>query len=160
MCSERLRNRVPSARHVATGRLNGYKLAFHKRSSKDGSAKADALFTGVKADVVWGVLFEVDPEEKRALDSAEGLHFGYEEKTVIVETASGNVTAVMYYATDIDETLLPYSWYVRHAVIGAREHLLPEPYVAAIEQTPQVEDPDRERDATERAIGSTAASGS
>lgn len=155
MCSGRLLERVPSARRAATGKIKGYKLAFHKRS-KDGSAKADALFTSDEADVVWGVLFELDPKEKDALDSAEGLHYGYEEKTVTVETGAGEVSAVMYYATDIDPELLPYAWYVRHAAAGAREHGLPEAYVEAIEQVPQAEDQDRKRDARERAIGGSS----
>jgi hypothetical protein len=43
MRSARLRERVPSARYFATGKIQGYKLAFHKRSKQDGSGKADAL---------------------------------------------------------------------------------------------------------------------
>lgn len=156
MCSARLLERVPSARRAATGKIKGYKLAFHKRSG-DGSAKAGALLTTDETDVVWGVLFELDPAEKGALDSAEGLHYGYDEKRVAVETGAGEVSAVMYYATDIDPELLPYSWYVLYAVAGAREHGLPEAYIEAIERVPQAEDQDRKRDARERAIGGSSA---
>jgi hypothetical protein len=63
----------------------------------------------------------------------------------------------MYYANDIDPQQLPYSWYVRHVVVGGREHSLPEEYISSIERMPQAEDPDRERDATNRAIGSDPA---
>lgn len=152
MRSARLRDRVPSARYFAIGKIKGYKLAFHKRS-KDGSAKADALFTGHDADIVWGVIFEIDPNEKYVLDSAEGLHYGYDEKMVAVDTEAGDVAAVMYYATDLDASLMPYSWYVWHALVGAQEHSLPEEYIEAILRVPQAEDPDKERDATERATG-------
>lgn len=69
-----------------------------------------------------------------------------------VKTEAGDVSAIMYYATDIDASLQPYSWYVSHALVGAREHALPEAYVETIERVPRVEDPDRERDAKERAI--------
>lgn len=152
MSSARLRARTPSARAFAIGKIAGYRLVFHKRSN--GSAKADAFFTGNEFDKVWGVVFQIDKREKGELDKAEGLHYGYEQKFVSVETETGNVTAVMYYATDVDPKLLPYSWYVRHAVVGAREHSLPEEYIKAIERVPQVEDPDKERDTMNRAIGS------
>jgi gamma-glutamylcyclotransferase len=155
MRSARLRERVPSARYFAIGTIKGYKLAFHKRSKKDGSAKADALFTDDDTDSVWGVLFQIDPNQKHILDVAEGLHYGYDEKMVTVETEAGDVTAIMYYATDIDASLQPYSWYVWHVLVGAREHVLPEAYVQEIERVPQIEDPDRERDAKERAVGAT-----
>ena len=154
MCSARLRDRVPSARPLAIGKITGYKLVFHKRS-RDGSSKANAYFTGRESDVVWGVIFVLDPGEKAELDNAEGLHYGYDETTVTVTVTSGagDVAAVMYYATDIDDNLLPYSWYVRFAVIGAREHSLPAHYVQSIERMAQTEDPDVRRDAENRAIG-------
>ncbi len=152
MSSRRLRGRAPSAHAVVVGRISGYRLTFHKKSN--GSAKADAYYTGNKSDKVWGVVFEIDKREKPALDEAEGLHHGYEEKLVSVETELGMVPAVMYYATEIDPKLLPYSWYVWHVVVGAREHSLPEEYIRFIELVPQIEDPKRERDAAERAIWS------
>lgn len=152
MCSARLRDRVPSARPLAIGKITGYRLVFHKRS-RDGSSKANAYFTGRESDFVWGVIFALDPSEKAALDHAEGLRYGYDETTVTVASGAGDVAAVMYYATDIDDRLLPYSWYVRFAVIGAREHSLPAHYVQAIERTAQIEDPDAPRDAENRAIG-------
>ncbi len=152
MCSARLRDRVPSACRLVIGKITGYRLVFHKRS-KDGSSKANAYFTGRESDVVWGVVFALDPSEKRALDNEEGLHSGYDETTVTVASEAGGVAAVMYCATDIDDSLLPYSWYVRFAVIGAREHSLPADYIQSIERTAQTEDPDVRRDAENRAIG-------
>lgn len=152
MCLARLRDRVPSARPLAIGKITGYDLVFHKRS-RDGSSKANANFTGRESDSVWGVIFALDPSEKTALDHAEGLHYGYDETTVTVATGTEGIAAFMYYATDIDDNLLPYSWYVRFAVIGAIEHSLPAHYVQSVEQVAQAEDPDVRRDAENRAIG-------
>ncbi len=47
----------------------------------DGSAKADAEQTGQDADVVWGVVFELeaDQEEQTSM-RRKVLHHGYEEK--------------------------------------------------------------------------------
>lgn len=113
MCTSRLRARVPSCEVVTTARLLGYKLCFHKRS-RDQSAKCNAFETGSVSDVIWGVVFNIPPSEKRRLDRAEGLGNGYNEKTIDVITRSGgHVTAITYYAdkTAIAEGLSPYSWY-------------------------------------------------
>lgn len=80
MCTGRLthRRRCPSARPELIAKLSGHKFGFHKISS-DGSAKADAEYTGNNEDVVWGVVFSIDGSEEAALDQAEGLGNGYHE---------------------------------------------------------------------------------
>jgi hypothetical protein len=72
MCTAKLRDRVPSARPLFVAKLQEHILRFQKRST-DGSAKADAEFTGDSNDVVWGVVFEIDSDQKHALDRREGL---------------------------------------------------------------------------------------
>lgn len=69
-----------------------------------------------------GVLFELDPEDKLALEQAEGVGAGYFEKSVNVWTEATLVTAVTYCATDKDATLRPYQWYKALIIAGAREH--------------------------------------
>ncbi len=86
MLTARLRERVPSAAAIGIGRLVGHALRWDKRSGRDRSGKCDAEATGRQEDVVWGVLFELDPDEKLALDRAEGLGVGYLDKTVQVST--------------------------------------------------------------------------
>jgi gamma-glutamylcyclotransferase (GGCT)/AIG2-like uncharacterized protein YtfP len=107
LCAE---NRVPSARRLCLATLPEHRLTFHKKSN-DGSAKCDAYFTGDKADYVIGVLFEISQSEKRNLDRAEGLGYGYREEKITVMTDSGEQNAVAYFATDIDSSLKPYDWY-------------------------------------------------
>ena len=132
--------------------LVGYRLALHKRSS-DGSGKGYAIRTGDQQDVVWGVVFEFDEAEKPHLDRAEALGSGYDEMFVTVRAAGGkSYDAVMYYATDIKPELRPYSWYLRFIVEGAKQHGLPEAYVAMLECVQSIEDPDRDRDRRERAV--------
>lgn len=150
MCTGRLRARVPSARPLFSAKLLNHRLAFHKRSV-DGSGKADARYTG-HDDVVWGVVFELDSVEKPALDEAEGLGSGYLEKSVTVESPHGEFDAVMYYASDTDPELKPYSWYLRFVVEGARQHGLPADYVSQIVRTASINDPDAARDTRNRAI--------
>lgn len=112
-------------------------LRFQKWSRKDKSAKCDALFTGNPEDVVIGALFEIPRAEKRPLDKAEGLGFGYDEKRVTVTDALGNsVDAFTYCATSTDPSLLPHSWYVNHVIVGAKETGVPADYLDAIAARP------------------------
>lgn len=153
MSLPRLKERVPSAERIGMVTLVEHSLRFHKFSRRDGSAKCDALFTGNPDDCIIGALFEIPAREKGPLDSAEGLGFGYEEKRVTVTDAQGNsLEAFTYYATDTDPSLLPYSWYVHHVIYGAREIGVPADYLDTVLATKSREDPDRERDARERAI--------
>lgn len=152
MSRSRLRERVPSAEALGCFALNGHDLRFHK-SSKDGSGKCDAYFTLDTQSVIYGVLFKIDPNEKSALNRAEGLGHGYDEKEVTVTGDDGSsVKATTYFATNINESLKPYSWYVNHVLVGAREAVLPSDYIEAkITSVASVEDSDKERDGRERA---------
>jgi gamma-glutamylcyclotransferase (GGCT)/AIG2-like uncharacterized protein YtfP len=151
MSLSRLRRRVPSAERVGTFVLDRHTLRFHK-IGKDGTAKCDAYYTG-GPEKIYGVVFEIDPTEKKALDRVEGLGQGYEEKTVDLQNDCGeSIQAKTYYATKLDPKLKPLSWYVSHVLIGAREADLPAHYLSSIESIQSIEDEDKRRDAQERAI--------
>jgi len=153
MSLPRLRDRVPSVERIGVFALEEHSLRFHKISKKDGSGKCDALFTGSPDDHVIGALFEIPDSEKEALDKAEGYGFGYLDRTIQVSDAQGNIfEAFTYYATNTDSSLQPYSWYLYHVIYGAKETGVPITYLSAIEATKSNEDPDKERDARERAI--------
>ncbi len=152
MSVSRLRQRVRTARRIGLCRLDSHQLRFHK-AGKDGSAKCDAHETGEPAHFVLGSLFAIDAATKPYLDEAEGLGRGYEEKRVTVIDESGQgFEAFTYYATSIDESLRPFSWYLNHVLIGARECGVPAGYLELIAQTLCIEDPDATRDKRERAI--------
>jgi hypothetical protein len=154
MYTGRLRRRVPSAAAPVVARLSGYTLHFHKRSD-DGSGKGNAVETGNDVDVVYGVLFRIDPRQKGDLDAAGGVGHGYVETPAVVRDDDGNRHEAFMYMADensIDNTLSPYSWYKRFVVEGARQHNLPADYIARIEAIPAIEDPDARRDIRNRAI--------
>jgi gamma-glutamylcyclotransferase len=156
MLTVRLCERVPSATAIGIGQLKGHALRWDKRSWRDGSGKCDAEFTGQQSDVVWGVIFELDPEEKPALDKAEGLGAGYMEKTVNILTEAEPITAVTYFATDKDASLRPYHWYKALVIAGAREHGLPPSYRSRLELVVTVSDPDPARASMHNALGARA----
>ena len=153
MSTARLRARVPSCRPIGVASLRDHELRFHKRS-KDGSAKCDAFRIKGGAGV-FGVVFSLEAGDRATLDRFEGLGAGYENATITVHDANGRRWQVLTYIASpnhIDERLKPYSWYRDLVLAGASEHGLPQRYVAAeIETIETIEDPDRMRDAKERA---------
>lgn len=142
MLFARLHERCPSAERLGVAKLADHELRWHKRS-KDGSGKCDI---GWREDSrVFGALYRIAGTDKHALDRAEGLGRGYEEISVQVTIEGENLTARTYQATDIDESLKPYSWYQALVVAGARECGIPENYVERLQLITSTEDPNRTR---------------
>lgn len=126
-------HRAPSAKKVGVAELRGHRLRFHKESD-DGSGKANAFGTGNDADVVLGVVLEINESDRSCLDHAEGLGKGYDSKRPEVRLLeSGEVIkADTYVATAdrIDDKISPYKWYRDYVLQGAEEHHLDAGYVA------------------------------
>jgi len=151
MLSRRLKCRVPSAEVVGVGYVVGHKLTFDKKS-KDNSGKCDCEATRVTGDRVYGVIYEIEPEQKRNLDITEGLGHGYKEKLVSVIVDSRTISATTYYATNKVAGLQPYDWYKDFVIFGAREHHLPKTYVEFIDSVMSLRDSNKERTARERRV--------
>lgn len=157
MLNRRLRLRVPSADVITPARLAGYQLRFHKKSNTDGSAKCS--LAEKRDSVAYGVIFEIDPAEKKLLDQAEGLGFGYRDLQITLnpvnychedrssQNGSGLLTAYTYLAMEshIDDSLKPFRWYKQLVLKGAEQHHLPEKYIQMIRETAALPDPDRKR---------------
>ena len=152
MSLARLQERVPSARKLEIVTLKNHQLRFNM-SGTDGSGKCDSYETNNSEDLVIGVLFEINVNEKVILDRAESLGTGYNEKIVFVQSKSGETfEALIYCAIKIDDSLKPYSWYLNHVIVGAKETKLPMEYLAVIESVECIEDPNKNREEKERAI--------
>lgn len=131
MCSERLRSRITSLNIVGRASLKDRKVVFNKRS-KDGSGKANLVES--PGSVVWGVLYEINVQDLYTLDKIEG---GYERITVRVQKPDGSeVEAVTYVSEDLTNDSRPYKWYKKLLLSGAREHNLPQDYIAYLEGFP------------------------
>jgi hypothetical protein len=99
MLLDRIKKRVPSARALGVATLGGYALRFNKLS-KDGSAKANIVPSADPRAVVYGVLYDLDEDERPGLDRAEGLGKGYQIRRVWVSRvgAEANEEAFTYIA--------------------------------------------------------------
>ena len=151
MLWRRIQARVPSARPLGPAILHGHRLQWHK-SGRDGSGKCDVVPTTEAGHLVHGVLYEMLGAEKPALDRAEGLGTDYDEKQVEVQGRDGPVTAWVYLAMRIDPQARPYAWYKAIVLAGAREHGLPDDYVAALDAALAIDDPDAARHAAHIAL--------
>ena len=142
----RMQLRVPSCRFVGLAQLQGYRLAFHKRS-RDGSGKCNVHVSDNADDRVQGVVYEMDADEKVLLDRAEGLGQGYDATTLTVRSGKIEHRVFLYVADGsyIDDSLRPYTWYKALVVAGAHHHRLPPSYVKHIESVATVEDLDTDR---------------
>ena len=153
MLIRRMRDRIAAASVIQKGSLAGHKLAFHKRGV-DGSAKANALFTGEDADRVWGVLYRVSHRDSVILDRIETVGSGYDREEVEVMIADRTVRAHTYVARSevIDDSLKPFSWYHQLVLHGALQHELPDSYIDSLARIESIADPDQVRDRQHREL--------
>lgn len=151
MCLGRLREYdVHPKKQGLPGQLLAHALRFNKKSTKDGSGKANVEPSDGAA--VWGVIYEITNEELERLNEGE---IGYSPKRMPVLGSSGQVDAWVHVADkpDKDAALRPYSWYKRFLVEGARFHGLPPEYVAKLEAIDTSDDQNLVRDRLRRSIG-------
>ena len=131
LCSERLHSRVGSARALGPARLPGRRLSMDKRGS-DGSGKANLRPEG--GCEVWGVVYDLGSGGWPALDACEA---GYTRVAVEVLTAFESLRVDTYLSERLTLDPVPFDWYKRLIVEGAREHGLPEEWVRVLESLPE-----------------------
>lgn len=144
MLTERLTRRCPSASPVGPGMLEDHGLAFSK-IGREGSGKATIVEQA--GSRVFGVIFTLDPRELGVLDAFEGKGKGYDridDCAVRHLSEDATVSACTYKAPSAfcDPAMMPFDWYLALVIAGARQHDLPEDYVARIATTPHRADPE------------------
>lgn len=139
----RLQARAASARLVAIGCVTHRLPMFHKRG-RDGSAKADAAYTGRPDDRVWGLIVSLNHQDLGRLDECE---CGYQRESVQVHCAGGTEVADVYVALpkSVQAGLVPFCWYHALVVHGAARAGLPHAYQHRLQQVETATDPDSER---------------
>lgn len=126
LLSSRMQARVPSARARGTAQLAGYALTTDK-AGRDGTAKANlARRDGGR---VWGIVWQLDPDEWPLLDACER---GYARRAVALSSGSAE-TYLSDRLTDDPVLSLEYKAYL---VDGAREQGLPGAWIARLEALP------------------------
>lgn len=140
MLTARLARRVPSLQPAGPAWLPAHRLSFAMRGG-DGSGKCNVAVAGAD-DGVYGVLYALGAKRLERLHAAEGP--GYEFVELDVQSgALGAVPAAVYRgrAAWLGEGLMPYIWYLRFVVEGAREHGLPVAHVRELGREKAKRDP-------------------
>ena len=136
---ERMSSRVTSARFRARARLGGWSLTLDK-SGRDGSGKAN--LRRQETHHVWGVVYSIDPSHWPRLDTCEP---GYSRVEIQVVTEAGDdLDAETYVAQVLTNDPVAFDWYKELLLEGAREHALPDDYVAGLAHLAARPDPRRE----------------
>jgi gamma-glutamylcyclotransferase (GGCT)/AIG2-like uncharacterized protein YtfP len=131
LCSERLRSRVGTARALGPARLPGRRLCMNKRGG-DGSGKAN--LRPDEGSEVWGVVYALGTDGWPALDACEA---GYTRVAVEVLSALESLRVDTYLSERLTLDPVPFDWYKRLIVEGAREHGLPAEWVRLLESLPE-----------------------
>lgn len=142
----RLQARTPSAKVKAIGTLASHDLRFHKRGD-DGSGKCDAFFTQNPKHLIWGVVYQLNTNEKKILDEIEGVGNGYELKQITVATSTRDIQAWTYVVQQgfINPAIKPFDWYHGFVLKGATAHQFPATYLQKIREQETVIDPNAAR---------------
>ncbi|MBE0377806.1 gamma-glutamylcyclotransferase family protein [Pseudoalteromonas prydzensis] len=150
MSSSRLLARLPNARRIGTAILSGYELSFDMVSS-DGSGKGNVRPSNDDNAHVYGVVYQLNDDEKTILDTIEGPR--YDCVDIQVTLLDGQkIAAHCYMANTTDANILPYDWYMQHVYRGALEAGVPNAYSDAIKSRPTCQDSDTVRAAIEFAV--------
>lgn len=133
--SERLRSRVTGADTRGAAHLDGYRWCCNKLGA-DGSAKANIVAHPGRR--VWGVVFELETADFLTLDRFEG---GYAriEVEVAIPANGERVRAQTYTSVRLIPDERPSAAYRALMIEGAREHRLPDSFLAQLEALEVVE---------------------
>lgn len=138
MSTPELKQRCPTARAVCNARLLDHQLRFNRESKeRKGGVASVVQLTG---STVWGVVYEIIPNEIEVLDRAEGFKQGrpteqncYQRITCVVMPsgdAQNPLEVQLYQANPQANPPLPNKSYIKLLIEGAKEHDLPADYIA------------------------------
>jgi gamma-glutamylcyclotransferase (GGCT)/AIG2-like uncharacterized protein YtfP len=131
MSSAELAAWCPSHRVLGPAELPDHRLAFLRRSIRWGAGVVDLVPALGRS--VWGVVYEL-PLGLGELDTKEGAGWAYRRREVDVRLDDSTIGAVAYEVLEKEPAEVPpRADYVQLLVTGAREHGLPDSYIAELE---------------------------
>ncbi len=142
----RLEERVGPVELLGTVALREWTLRFDKRGG-DGSAKANLHAAVGQSRRAFAAAYELSHRQIAVLDRFEGRGWGYETFPMSLSMRGESVDGLTYLAPSqwITPAMVPFDWYVRLIVEGARFHGFPRRYVEEIANQPTRRDPDAGR---------------
>jgi hypothetical protein len=144
---EKFSETVPSAKKLGVSKLPGYCFVFNKMAD-DQSTKANITRSDDPAETVWGVLIELNDEEKANFYDPDTWSSGLKLEPVSCIDADDNIyQAEAFFAQPnaINYHTLPYDWYHQRIIAQAKTANLPETYIDKIAAMNFKTDPDETR---------------
>lgn len=156
MLRERLVQRCPSAKAIGVAIVSEYILKFSKKS-KDKSGKATLVKSTEPKHQAFGALFQIGFNDLPRLDKVEGRGSGYDRNdafnvTLLSDGAQAQVTTYIAPASAVDNSLKPYDWYQALVIAGAKQHQLPDAYIASLRKFIYIPDQEPNRKERDNAI--------
>lgn len=137
---------VPSAKKVGIAKLPGYNFAFNS-AGDDESAKANVVKSFELDAMVWGLLIELDDEERSDFHDPLWSSVLKLEPVLCFDMADNIYHAEVFVTQPhaISTHLLPYDWYHAKILKLAKNADLPATYISQIALMPYKVDPDEIR---------------
>jgi gamma-glutamylcyclotransferase (GGCT)/AIG2-like uncharacterized protein YtfP len=127
-----MRNRCPGCTFVVAARLRDHRLVFSRPfAAWDGGGVAD--IQPAVGSIVEGVVWDISPAHRDALDAYEEYPTAYTRKDVVVETSEGQTLAAFAYCARPLGSYRPGRRYLNQLIEGARANGLSPMYVAFLE---------------------------
>jgi gamma-glutamylcyclotransferase len=131
--------------------LEDFELAFDVQSARRNCAASDIVRK--HGGKVWGVLYEVPDfligrktaraHSRKSFDAIEGEGSNYKRETIKVRRQNREIVPVLTYTVKCPKSGLKTSTdYVRHIVVGLREHKVPDEYVAKVKTIAAANNPE------------------
>jgi len=119
---------------IGIARLEGYRLAFTRKSPRWGHGVADVVTASDQH--VWGVLYEIGEECLAALDIKEGVGVAYDRHDIHVTLADGTTATAMTYMVinKLVDEIAPSRAYLDALIDGATAYKLPADYINWLKQ--------------------------
>jgi gamma-glutamylcyclotransferase (GGCT)/AIG2-like uncharacterized protein YtfP len=135
MQSEHMRAHCPGCALVAKARLRDHRLVFSRWwSAWGGGGVAD--IQPARGEVVEGVVWEITPGHREALDRFEEYPASYTRKDLAVETWEGRTLAAFAYVARPEGRYRPSRAYLQRIIAGAQEQDLSPAYLSFLKKIP------------------------
>jgi gamma-glutamylcyclotransferase (GGCT)/AIG2-like uncharacterized protein YtfP len=135
MQAAHMKAHCPGCRLVARALLRDHRLIFSRWwAAWGGGGVAD--IQPAAGRVVEGVVWEITPTDREALDWFEEYPTSYTRKDVRVETFDGRTLTAFAYVARPEGSYRPARSYLRHIIDGAKEQGLTPGYLAFLEAIP------------------------
>ncbi|KAK0671378.1 hypothetical protein QBC41DRAFT_245529, partial [Cercophora samala] len=82
---DQMSHRCPSSPHLGLGRLKGHKWFINSRGYANIARSPSPSPSRSEAEEVWGLVYQLTPEDEATLDINEGVPYAYEKREITVE---------------------------------------------------------------------------